>query len=210
MPPDVTPELLLRAYAAGIFPMAEDASDPELFWLDPRRRGILPLGGFHVSRSLRRTILSGDWSWSFDTAFGDVLDGCAARENTWINGPIRHLMQALHDAGHAHSVEVWRDGALAGGVYGAAIGGAFFGESMFSARRDGSKVALAVLTYALRQAGYSLFDTQFTTPHLVSLGAVEVSRAEYRAKLERAIRSTPQALALPSAQEVVQRRTQTS
>ena len=210
--PPLTPELLVRAYSAGIFPMAEDADDPEVFWVDPRRRGVLPLDGFHISRSLRRSILSGRWTWTADQAFEDVLDGCAARETTWMNWPIREAMLALHAAGIAHSQEVWIDGELAGGVYGVALGGAFFGESMFSARRDGSKVALAVLTRRLIDAGFVLFDTQFVTPHLLTLGAEEICRDDYRARLTQAlsIRASLADAPLPDAQDVVQRRTQTS
>ena len=210
--PTLTPELLVRAYAAGIFPMADDADDPDVFWVDPRRRGVLPLDRFHVSRSLRRTILSGRWSWTANRAFEDVLDGCAARDTTWLNWPIREAMVALHAAGVAHSQEVWIDGELAGGVYGVALGGAFFGESMFSARRDGSKVALAVLTRRLADAGFALFDTQFVTPHLQTLGAVEICRDDYRSRLARAL-AIPAKLEdgpMPGVQEVVQRRTQTS
>ena len=210
--PPLTPDLLVRAYAAGIFPMAEDADDPDVFWVDPRRRGIMPLEGFHISRSLRRTILSGRWTWTANRAFEDVLDGCAARETTWMNWAIREAMLSLHAAGVAHSQEVWIDGELAGGVYGVALGGAFFGESMFSARRDGSKVALAVLTRRLIDAGFTLFDTQFVTPHLQTLGAVEICRDDYRARLTQAL-AVPAELRdapMPTAQDVVQRRTQTS
>ena len=211
--PPLTPDLMVRAYAAGIFPMADDADDPEVFWVDPRRRGVLPMERFHVSRSLRRSILSGRWSWTADRAFEDVLDGCASRETTWMNGPIREAMLALHAAGVAHSQEVWIDGELAGGVYGVALGGAFFGESMFSARRDASKVALAVLTRRLLDAGFTLFDTQFVTPHLLTLGAEEIGRDDYRARLVQALTVTAVLKgdgAMPTAQDVVQRRTQTS
>ena len=209
----LTPERLLQAYAAGIFPMAEDASDPDVFWVDPRRRGVLPLAGFHISRSLRRSILSGRWRWTANKDFEGVIDGCAARETTWINRPIRSLTMALHDAGIAHSQEVWQDGELAGGIYGVALGTAFFGESMFSARRDGSKVALAVLTRRLLDSGFTLFDTQFVTPHLLTLGAEEIGRDDYRTRLAQAL-TVPAVLkgdgAMPTAQDVVQRRTQTS
>ena len=208
----LTPELLVRAYAAGIFPMADDADDPDVFWVDPRRRGILPLEGLHISRSLKRTILSGRWTWTSNRAFGAVLDGCAARDTTWINWPIRDAMMALHRAGLAHSQEVWIDGELAGGIYGIALGGAFFGESMFSARRDGSKVALAVLTHRLLDGGFVLFDTQFVTPHLLTLGAKEICRDEYRARLAGAllVAATLDDEAAPAPQDVVQRRTHTS
>ena len=210
--PPLTPDLLVRAYAAGIFPMADDADDPDVFWVDPRHRGVLPMDRFHVSRSLRRSILSGRWSWTANAAFAQVLDGCAARDTTWMNAPIRDAMLALFEAGVAHSQEVWRDGVLAGGVYGVALGGAFFGESMFSARRDGSKVALAVLTRRLLDAGFVLFDTQFVTPHLLTLGAEEITRDAYRAHLAQALRIGAHLddSAAPTPQEVVQRRTQTS
>ena len=210
--PPLSPELLLRAYAAGIFPMAEAEDDPAVFWVDPLRRGVLPLEGFRISRSLRRTITSGRFAWTGNADFEGVLEGCAARETTWINGPIRDMTLSLHEAGVAHSQEVWVDGALAGGVYGVALGRAFFGESMFSARRDASKVALAVLTRRLLDAGFELFDTQFITPHLASLGAVEISRAAYRERLARALGGPEGLLGLdmPTPQEVVQRRTQTS
>ena len=210
--PALTPDLLVRAYAAGIFPMAEDADDPEVFWVDPRRRGILPLDAMHLSRSLRRSILSGRWTWTADQAFEAVLHGCAARDTTWINWTIRDAMLSLHGAGVAHSQEVWMDGELAGGVYGIALGGAFFGESMFSARRDASKVALAVLTRRLLDGRYTLFDTQFVTPHLLTLGAQEICRDDYRTRLAAALRVDAQldVDAVPSPQEVIQRRTHTS
>lgn len=216
----LTPERLLQAYAAGVFPMAEDASDPEVFWVDPRRRGVLPLEGFHVSRSLRRRILRGSWGTSVDRDFPGVLRGCADRPETWINERIEALYLALFEAGYAHSQEVWEGGALVGGVYGVVLGGAFFGESMFSRRSDASKVALAFLTARLRRGGFALFDTQFVTPHLLSLGAEEIPRAAYRARLAAAL-GTPARFgpseaeptreeAARLAQPVVQRRTHTS
>ena len=192
MLPPVTPDLLLRAYAAGVFPMAERRDDPDLFWVDPRRRGVLPLGRFHVSRSLRRRILRGGYGTSVDRDFAGVLRGCAARPETWINERIETLYLSLHAAGYAHSQEVWQGGELVGGVYGVALGAAFFGESMFSRRPDASKVALAFLTERLRRGGFTLFDTQFVTPHLISLGAEEIARARYHRLLR-------QALALPAA-----------
>lgn len=185
--PLITPELLLRAYAAGVFPMAEGKDDPDMFWVDPRRRGVLPLSGFHVSRSLRRRVLRRDYATSVDRDFAGVLRGCADRPETWINDRIRALYMALHEAGHAHSQEVWEGGELVGGVYGVAMGAAFFGESMFSRRVDASKVALAFLTRRLLDGGYTLFDTQFVTPHLISLGAEEITRADYRARLSAAL-----------------------
>ncbi|PKP84209.1 MAG: leucyl/phenylalanyl-tRNA--protein transferase, partial [Alphaproteobacteria bacterium HGW-Alphaproteobacteria-2] len=158
-----------------------------LFWVDPRRRGILPLDRFHVSRSLRRRILRCGWEVRIDHDFEGVLDGCADRPETWINEPIRRLYLALHESGRAHSLELHEDGALIGGVYGVALGGAFFGESMFSRRADASKVALAWLVCRLAWGGFRLFDVQFLTPHLASLGAVEISRAEYRVRLDAAL-----------------------
>ncbi|HCQ66979.1 MAG TPA: leucyl/phenylalanyl-tRNA--protein transferase [Rhodobacteraceae bacterium] len=185
----ITPELLLRAYAAGVFPMSEAQDDPRVFWVDPERRGILPLDGFHLSRSLRKTILKTRFHVTLDMAFDEVVRGCAAREETWINDNIFRGYFALHRLGYAHSVEVWERDDLVGGVYGVALGRAFFGESMFSRATDASKIALATLIAHLRQTGFELFDTQFTTEHLVSLGAVEVPRAEYHRMLDAALES---------------------
>jgi leucyl/phenylalanyl-tRNA--protein transferase len=187
----ITPELLLRAYRAGIFPMAETRDADKLFWLDPERRGILPLDAFHVPRRLLRTVLSGSYAVSADTDFPAVIAACAApapgRDETWINPQIESLFTALHRAGHAHSVECRRDGALVGGLYGVAIGGAFFGESMFSVARDASKVALVHLVARLRLGGFALLDTQFITRHLAQFGGVEISRDDYRARLAAAL-----------------------
>jgi len=183
----ITPEILLRAYAAGIFPMAEGRDDPAIHWVDPRRRGIIPLDGFHISRSLRRTILRSGWRVTADTAFAATVEGCAEREETWINDTIFALYVALHRAGHAHSVEVWEGDLLVGGVYGVTLGTAFFGESMFSRRTDASKVALAWAVHRLRAGGFTLFDTQFLTPHLRSLGGVEIARHEYHRRLAAAL-----------------------
>ncbi|MBC2835172.1 leucyl/phenylalanyl-tRNA--protein transferase [Paragemmobacter straminiformis] len=185
--PQITPELLLRGYAAGIFPMAEGRDDPEIHWIDPRRRGVLPLDGFHISRSLRRRILTCGWDVRVDTDFAGVVQGCAEREETWINAEIFQLYTALFEAGFAHSVEVWEGEALVGGVYGVTLGAAFFGESMFSRRTDASKLALAYAVHRLRAGGFTLFDTQFITPHLASLGGVEIARAEYRRRLAEAL-----------------------
>jgi leucyl/phenylalanyl-tRNA--protein transferase len=184
---EITPDILLRAYALGIFPMAEGRDDPEIHWVDPRRRGIFPLEGFHISRSLRRRILTCGWEVTVDRDFAGVLDGCADRPETWINDRIRALYLDLHRLGFAHSQEVWEGSALIGGVYGVSLGGAFFGESMFSRRTDASKVALAWLVHRLRAGGYALFDVQFLTPHLASLGAVEIPRNRYRQALEAAL-----------------------
>ena len=183
----LTPELLLRAYVSGIFPMAEHRDNPEVFWVDPRRRGILPLDRFHVSRSLARRMRRGGYDATLNADFAAVVDACADRPETWINDEIRRLYSGLHRMGHAHSLEIWRDGVLAGGVYGVAIGAAFFGESMFSRTTDGSKLALAHLTDHLRRCKFMLFDTQFITRHLISLGAEEISRARYRALLADAL-----------------------
>lgn len=210
---DLTPELLLRAYANGIFPMSEGRDDPEIFWVDPDRRGVLPLDGFHISRSLARRIRSQVYDITFDTDFSGVVEGCADRDETWINEPIAALCDELHSQGFAHSIEVWESSKLVGGCYGITLGAAFFGESMFSTRTDASKVALAYLTHRLTACGFQLFDTQFITPHLASLGAVEISRAEYRANLDAAL-ATPAKFyanaAIPSPQEIIQRNAQTS
>ena len=194
---EIDAPLLLRAYAAGVFPMADSADSEELFWVDPQKRGILPLGDFHLSRSLRRTLLKGPQRVTVDRAFRAVVEGCAEREETWINRPIRELYAELHRLEHAHSVEVWADGELAGGIYGVTIGAAFFGESMFSRRRDGSKIALAWLVARLKAGGFTLFDTQFTTPHLESLGARNVSRSRYHALLREALGTKADFGALP-------------
>ncbi|MBF9035659.1 leucyl/phenylalanyl-tRNA--protein transferase [Rhodobacterales bacterium HKCCE2091] len=211
--PDLTPELLLRAYAAGIFPMAETRDDPEIFWVDPVMRGIIPLDGFRMSRSLARTIRSGRFEVTLDRDFRGTVAGCAARPETWISPAIAAHYDALHAAGHAHSLEIREDGALVGGVYGVTLGAAFFGESMFSRRRDASKVALAYLVARLRAGGFTLFDTQFLTPHLASLGGIEISRAEYHSRLAAALRLEADFFAAPDpmpAQVVLQLRTQTS
>jgi len=179
---------MLRAYAMGIFPMAESRDDPEIHWVDPRLRGIIPLDGFHISRSLARRIRRGGYQATVDTDFAGVVTACAAREETWINDEIHRLYLDLHRMGHAHSQEIWQDGRLIGGVYGVVLGRAFFGESMFSAATDGSKLALAHLVARLRAGGFRLFDTQFLTPHLASLGAVEIPRAEYHRRLAEALK----------------------
>ncbi|MEM1388529.1 MAG: leucyl/phenylalanyl-tRNA--protein transferase [Pseudomonadota bacterium] len=208
----LTPETLLRAYAAGIFPMAEAADSSEIFWVDPRRRGVFPLEAFHISRSLARRIRSGTFDVALDQAFIATVTGCADRSETWINGTIFDLYRALAAMGHAHSLEVYQNGSLAGGVYGVTLGSAFFGESMFSRHKDASKVALAYLTCHLRRTGFTLFDTQFLTPHLASLGAIEIPRPDYHNRLQRALmrQGNISARPLPSAQDVLQRRTQKS
>ena len=186
--PSITPEILLRGYAAGIFPMAESRDDPAIHWVDPRRRGILPLDGFHISRSLRRRILHCGWDVRVNTDFAGVVQGCGDRPETWINAEIFALYQALHQAGFAHSLELWEGSDLIGGVYGVTLGAAFFGESMFSRRTDASKVALAYAVHRLRAGGFTLFDTQFLTPHLATLGGLEIPRAEYHRRLNAALR----------------------
>lgn len=177
----------MQAYAAGVFPMAESAEDPRIFWVDPVERGIIPLDRFHISRSLARRIRRGGFEVSINRDFQGVLDGCADRDTTWINPEIRSLYTALHYRGDAHSLEVWQGGRLVGGVYGVALGGAFFGESMFSRATDASKIALAYLVSRLRHGGFALFDVQFLTDHLASLGAVEIPRALYRQALQQAV-----------------------
>ena len=181
-PFEITPELMLRAYRAGLFPMAETREGDRLYWLDPEQRGILPLDGFHLSRRLLRTVLAEPFEVSSDTDFAGVIAGCAdlapGRDDTWINPQIEHLFTRLHLGGHAHSVECRRGGVLVGGLYGVAIGGAFFGESMFNRTRDASKVALVHLMARLRLGGFLLLDTQFVTAHLAQFGAIEVARGK--------------------------------
>ena len=210
--PDRTPELLLHGYSIGIFPMAEHRDDPEIFWVDPRRRGVFPLDGFHISRSLARAMRRTRFTITTNTAFNDVVTGCADRADTWINAEIFSLYAQLHTLGHAHALEVWEDDMLVGGVYGVTLGRAFFGESMFSRRDNASKIALACLVDRLNRGGFTLFDTQFLTPHLASLGAQEITRAAYHARLEMALMKTADftAPAAASPQEVVQRMTQMS
>ncbi|MFN3723642.1 MAG: leucyl/phenylalanyl-tRNA--protein transferase [Paracoccaceae bacterium] len=184
---EITPDLLLHAYAMGIFPMADSATDPKIHWVDPRRRGIFDLERFHISRSLHRALLRDDYRVTVDTDFSGVVAACADREETWINDAIFALYEALHRQGRAHSLEVWAGDTLIGGVYGVVLGSAFFGESMFSRRTDASKIALAWLVHRLRVGGFTLFDTQFLTPHLASLGAQEIPRADYHRRLARAL-----------------------
>ncbi len=186
--PILTPELLLRAYAEGLFPMAERRDDPTLFWVSPDKRGIIPLDGFHIPHRLARTVKSDRFAVSFDLAFADVMAACAVtRDETWINAEILRLYTALHASGHAHSVECWLGGALVGGLYGVSLGGAFFGESMFSIARDASKVALVHLAAQLKRGGFVLLDTQFLTAHLAQFGAVEIARAAYLHRLQDAL-----------------------
>ncbi len=188
---EITPQVLLKAYACGIFPMAESADDHALYWIEPERRGILPLDRVHVPRSLARTIMRGGFEVKVDNDFHGVIDGCAApragRRSTWINGRIRALYAELFRLGHCHTVEVWQDGGLIGGLYGVHLGRAFFGESMFSVARDASKIALIYLVARLKYGGFELLDTQFVTEHLARFGAIEVGRAEFQRLLEAAL-----------------------
>ncbi len=209
----IEPERLLSAYAAGVFPMAESRDDPRLFLMDPEWRGIFELDRFHISRSLARHIRKEAFAVRVNTAFGAVVEACADRPQTWINEPLFDFYAALHRMGIAQSLEVWMEGELAGGVFGITLGGAFFGESMFSRRANASKIALAYLVDRLREGGFTLFDTQFITPHLASLGAVEIPRAEYRRRLKRALARPAdfnRQRRIPPGYLVVQRNTQTS
>lgn len=183
----LTPDILLRAYSLGIFPMAESRDSVEIHWVEPRLRGIFPMDGFHISRSLRSEILRADYRVTVDHDFAGVVAACADRATTWINAEITDLYGQLHQMGHAHSLEVWRENALIGGVYGVHLGAAFFGESMFSRATGGSKLALAYLTHRLRAGGFALFDTQYLTPHLASLGAIEIPKSAYQAQLSAAL-----------------------
>jgi leucyl/phenylalanyl-tRNA--protein transferase len=203
---DITPEVLLRAYACGIFPMSEHADDPTIFWVEPEQRGIIPLQGLHISSRLARTVRSDRFKVTVNTAFKPVIDGCATpqdgREDTWINQRIRNLYTELHHIGHCHSVEVWADDDLVGGLYGVSLGRAFFGESMFHRTRDASKVALVHLVARLIAGDYALLDTQFVTEHLRSLGAVEVSRERYRVLLDNALTGVSDFASLPTDRNI--------
>jgi leucyl/phenylalanyl-tRNA--protein transferase len=183
----IDPDLLLRAYAIGVFPMSDSRDAADVFWVEPRRRAILPLEHFRLSRSLRKTIRSGEYRVTIDSAFDEVVRRCAQRPETWINSDIEESYGLLHVRGHAHSIECWHDSELVGGLYGVSLGAAFFGESMFSSRRDASKVALAWLVARLKVGGYRLLDCQFMTDHLRSLGAVEITQEDYLALLDSAL-----------------------
>jgi len=187
----IPPDLLIRAYASGVFPMAEAADDPEVFWVRPEMRGIIPLDGFHLPKSLAKTMRQGRFEIRRDTDFAGVIGNCAraraGRRSTWINGPIREAYGELFARGHCHTVEAWREDRLVGGLYGVTLGAAFFGESMFSLERDASKVCLAHLVEHLRDRGFLLLDTQFTTEHLKRFGAIDVPRRRYERLLEEAI-----------------------
>jgi leucyl/phenylalanyl-tRNA---protein transferase len=199
---EITPEVLLRAYACGIFPMSESADDPTIFWVEPEKRGIIPFNTFTIASRLARTVRSDIFRVTINTAFKQTIAGCAEpktdRDDTWINTRIRDLYTALHGIGHCHSVEVWNDdNELVGGLYGVSLGRAFFGESMFHRARDASKVALVHLVARLISGGFALLDTQFVTEHLRTFGAVEVSRRKYRAKLDEAITGQADFFAMP-------------
>ncbi|KQQ46847.1 leucyl/phenylalanyl-tRNA--protein transferase [Rhizobium sp. Leaf311] len=190
---DITVDTLLRAYSIGLFPMADAADDPELFWVEPEVRGIIPLDNFHVSKSLAKVIRKKPFDIRFNTDFEGVMAGCAAevdnRPSTWINETIRRLYTELHEIGHAHSVEAWEGEELVGGLYGVSLGSAFFGESMFSRRTNASKICLVYLVERLREMGFTLLDTQFTTEHLKTFGAIDVPKADYAKLLEPAVNS---------------------
>ena len=206
----LTPEILLHGYSIGIFQMSDSRDDPEIFWVDPQKRGLLPIAEFHISKSLAKRMRKTELYVSVDRDFSGVVDGCADREDTWINAEIRELYLALHTEGHAHSLEVWDEDELVGGVYGVSLGAAFFGESMFSRRTNASKMALACLTEMLDRCGYTLFDTQFITDHLASLGGFEIDRGKYHQLLDAAQAKPSKFLTPLQPQGVVQRRTQTS
>ncbi|MBY3063336.1 leucyl/phenylalanyl-tRNA--protein transferase [Rhizobium laguerreae] len=191
--PGITPDILLRAYSIGLFPMAESADDPEIFWVEPELRGVLPLDHFHVSKSLAKAVRKKPFEIRFDYAFDQVIAACAeetsGRHSTWINRTIRSLYSTLFDMGHAHTVEAWEGNELVGGLYGVSLGSAFFGESMFSRRTDASKICLVHLVDRLRERGFTLLDTQFTTEHLKTFGAIDVPKADYAAILAAAMES---------------------
>jgi leucyl/phenylalanyl-tRNA--protein transferase len=213
---DLPPELLLRAYSIGVFPMAEAREDNEFFWVDPDHRGIIPLDRFHLSRSLRKTLKRGTFRVTADQAFDQVIAACAQaapdRENTWINLQIEQAYETLHHQGNAHSIETWQGEELVGGLYGVRLGGAFFGESMFSRATDASKVALVHLVARLICGGFKLLDTQFLTDHLKQFGAVEIPREDYRRMLKDALVVDADFYSLPAEDEAafVQSMTQTS
>jgi leucyl/phenylalanyl-tRNA---protein transferase len=208
---EITPQVLLKAYACGIFPMAESADDPALYWIEPQQRGILRLDQVHVPRRLARTVRQGLYDIRVDTDFEGVISGCAAsrpgRRTTWINPKIRALYRDLFDTGYCHTVEAWHEERLVGGLYGVALNGAFFGESMFSLARDASKLALVYLCARLIHGGFSLLDTQFVTEHLRQFGTVEIERGDFHTLLEKALAHEADFAALPAdapAEQVLQ------
>lgn len=188
----IPPDLLLRAYATGVFPMAESADDPEVFWVRPEARGIIPLDDFHIPRSLRKTLRREPFHIRYDSTFTGVIEGCAEERpgsrDTWINEPIREAYTILFENGHCHTVEAWQDDRLVGGLYGVTLGRTFFGESMFSRERDASKICLVYLVERLRKRGFVLLDTQFTTPHLKQFGAIDIPRMRYEQLLKEALK----------------------
>lgn len=210
---ELTPQLLLHAYSLGVFPMSEGRTSRDVLWMDPPMRGIFPLDGFRISRSLGKAIAKADYQITLNKDFEAVVEGCAERDETWISRKIQTAYLKLHEMGHAQSLEVWQGGELTGGVYGVTLGAAYFGESMFSRRTNASKIALAYLVTHLKNCGFTLFDTQYLTSHLASLGAIEVERDIYHEMLAEAVvqpekfhkRAYP-----PSVSEVLQRKTQTS
>ena len=209
----LTTKILLEAYRSGVFPMAEDRNSRKLFWVNPQERGVVPLNRFHISRSLTRQLRKEQHQIKINHDFDAVIAGCARRDDTWINRDIQRAYRRLFDIGHVHTTEVYDGSRLVGGVYGVSIGAAYFGESMFSHTTNASKIALAYLVDRLRLAGFQLFDTQFITPHLASLGAIEISRDTYLAALSVAV-NQPADFTAPAvplrAQEMIQRNTQTS
>lgn len=200
--PEITPQVLLKAYRCGIFPMAESADDPALYWIEPQHRGILPLDRIQIPRRLARTIRQQPYEIRVDNDFDAVIKGCAeekpGRHSTWINTRIHGLYRELFDLGHCHTIETWQKGTLVGGLYGVSLGGAFFGESMFSTARDASKIALFYLMARLIKGGFVLLDTQFVTPHLMQFGAVEVDRDAFHKLLEAALQHEGAFAAMPS------------
>lgn len=208
----LTPDLLLTGYAQGIFPMAASADDPELYWFNPSERGVLPIGQIHASHNLRRVLRRCTWEVVLNRDLPGVIAGCANRPETWINAPLTDLYHELHRRGHAHSIELWDGTDLVGGVFGVTLGAAFFGESMFSRAENASKLALVWLSSHLKRCGFTLFDTQYTTAHLTSMGGHAISRAEYRRQLEQALSQHADFMAhpLPSAAQLSQEITQTS
>ena len=214
---NLSADLLIRAYAAGIFPMSDSYDDPNIFWVNPEKRGVLPLNSYHLPRKLKKLVRKKPFKITFNKAFEDVIDLCSepfsGRETTWINRPIRNAVIALYRKGFAHSVECWENENLVGGLYGMSLGGAFFGESMFSDVSNGSKIALAYLHDRLLKVGFLLFDTQFLTEHLASLGAIEITQDQYLIKLEKALNKNATFADINysvDVESIAQRSTQTS
>ena len=209
---EITPELLLQAYSQGIFPMADSADAEDIYWVEPKFRGIFELGQLHLSRSLRRALLKDDYEIHVNRDFAGTVKACADRPETWINPQITQLYQQLHHMGFAHSVEMYRDNSLVGGIYGVSLGSAFFGESMFSRVTNGSKIALTYLMARLVIGGYTLFDTQFLTDHLATMGAIEISKSDYQKRLSKAKLKSAYFFKASeiSAQAAIQESTQTS